>query len=69
MHICRGNKNLGKGYLPILLITLLKLNEILDAVKTRIRKMNPDYDIFIKRLHLYYDLKLVTFSIDRNKIL
>ena len=29
--------------------------------------MNPDYDIVIKRLHLYYDMKLVTFSIDRNK--
>ena len=29
--------------------------------------MNPDYDIVIKRLHLYYDMILVTFSIDRNK--
>ena len=29
--------------------------------------MNPDYDIVIKRLHLYYDMKLVTFSIDRDK--
>ena len=29
--------------------------------------MNPDYDIVIKRLHLYYVMKLVTFSIDRDK--
>ena len=29
--------------------------------------MNPDYDIVIKRLHLYYDMKLVTFGIDRDK--
>ena len=29
--------------------------------------MNPDYDIVIKRLHLNYDIKLVTFSIDRDQ--
>ena len=37
---------LAKGYLPISLVTPLKLNEILDAMKTT-RKMNPDYDIVI----------------------
>ena len=58
---------LTKGYIPILLVTPLKLKEILDMVKTTIRKMNPDYDMVIKRLHLYYDMKLVTFGIDRNK--
>ena len=26
--------------------------------------MNPDYDIVIKRLHLYYDMKLVNFGIN-----
>ena len=58
---------LAKGYLPILLITPLKLKEILDAVKTTLRKTNLNYDIVIKRLHFYYDMRLVTFSIDRNK--
>ena len=58
---------LTKGYLSILLATPLKLKDILDAVKMAVRKMNPDYDIVSKRLHLYYDMKLVTFSIDRNK--
>ena len=29
--------------------------------------MNPDYDIVIKRLHLYYDMKLVTFGTDRDR--
>ena len=29
--------------------------------------MNPDYDIVIKRLHLYYDMKLVPFRIDRKR--
>ena len=58
---------LAKGYLPISLITLLKLKEILHAVQTAIRKTNPVYDIVIKRLHLYYDMKLVTFGIDQDK--
>ena len=30
-------------------------------------KTNPDYDTVIKRLHLYYDMKLVTFRIDRSR--
>ena len=48
---------LAKGYLPILLITPLKLKEILSEVKIVIRKRNQDYDLVIKRLHLYYDMK------------
>ena len=60
---------LAKGYLPISLITPSKLREILNDVKTAIRKTNPDYDLVIDRLHLYYDMKLVTFGIDKVKIL
>ena len=58
---------LAKGYLPISLLTPSKLQEILGAVQIAICKTNLDYDIVIKRLHLYYDMKLVTFSIDRNR--
>ena len=32
-----------------------------------VKKTNPDYDLVIKRLHLYYDMKLVTFGTDNNK--
>ena len=57
-----------KGYLPISLLSLLNLQEILREVKKKaIQTMNPDYDIVIKRLHLYYDMKLVTFGIDRDR--
>ena len=67
LHIhAKAIRILTKGYLPILFITPIKLKEILDAVKTTIQKTNPDYDLVIKRLHLYYDLKLVTFGIDRG---
>ena len=58
---------LVKGYLPILLITPLKLQEILNSIEEMLTKTNPDYDIVIKRLHLYYDMKLVTFRIERNR--
>ena len=57
---------LAKGYLPISLNTLYKLQEILNSVKETLTKSNPDYDIVCKRLHLHYDMKLVTFDIDRN---
>ena len=58
---------LAKGYLPILHITPLKLQEILDSDKETLIKTNPAYDIVIKRLHLYYDMKLVTFGIDKKR--
>ena len=58
---------LAKGYLPISFITALRLQGILDEVKTAIQKTKPDYDIIINRLHLYYDMKLVTFGIEKTK--
>ena len=58
---------LAKGYLPISLITPLKLQDILNSINETLTKTNPDYDIGINRLHLYYDVKLVTFRIDRNR--
>ena len=58
---------LTKGYLPISLITFSKLEEILNKVKLAIRNTNPDYDLVKDRLHLYYDMKLVTFGIDKER--
>ena len=56
-----------KGYLPISLLPPSKLQEILDKVKKAAQITNPNYDIVIKRLHLYYDMKLVTFGIDEYR--
>ena len=58
---------LAKGYLPISFITPLKLKEILNEVRITVQKTNPDYDLVIKRLNLYYDMKLVTFGIVHDK--
>ena len=40
---------LAKGYLPILLVTQLKLQQIISLVKEMLIKTNPDYDIVIKK--------------------
>ena len=58
---------LVKGYLPISLVTPSKLKEILNGVKNVTQKTNVDYDLVIDRLHLYYDMQLITFSIDKDK--
>ena len=58
---------LAKVYLPISLVTPSKLREILNEVKEALQKTNPDYDLVIDRLHLYYDMQLVTFGINKDK--
>ena len=58
---------LSKGYLPISLITPPQLEEILSNVKTAIRKTNQDFDLVIDRLHLYYNIQLVMFGIDKER--
>ena len=68
LHIyAKAIKILAKVYLPISLIIPLRLQGILDEVKTALLKTNPDYDILIKRLHLYYDMKLGISGIYKDK--
>ena len=55
------------GYLPNTLLSPSKLKEILSEVKTALQTSNPDYDLMIDTLHLYYDMQLVTFGIDKDK--
>ena len=53
LHIyAKAVRILAKGYLPISLVTPLKLKEILDSVKETLIKTNPDYDIVIKKTTL-----------------
>ena len=66
-HLCiyaLAIRILAKGYLPNTLITPVKLKEILNEVRKTLQATNPDYDLVIDRLHLYYDMQLVTFGID-----
>ena len=57
---------LAKGYLPTTLITTSKLQEILAEVTKSLQQTNPDYALVLDRLHLYYNMQLVTFGIDRK---
>ena len=57
---------LANGYLPNTLIKPEKLQEILTEVKKSLQITNPDYELVLDRLHLYYDMQLVTFSIDKD---
>ena len=43
------------------------MKEILNEVEIAVRTSNPDYDLVIKRLHLYYDMKLLMFGIDKDR--
>ena len=58
---------LSQGYLPIALIPQSKVEAILQQVKTALAKTNKNYDLVLNILYLYYDIKLVTFGIDRDK--
>ena len=58
---------LSKGYLPITLFSPSKLDVILQKVREAVQIKNRDYDLVIKRLYLYYDMKLVTFGIDDQR--
>ena len=62
---------LSRGYLPMSLLPPSKLNIILEKVREVVQINNRDYDLVIKRLYLYYDMKLVIFGIDyqRNLII
>ena len=57
---------LAKGYLPNTLLKPAKLQEILTEVKKTLQITNPDYDLVLDRLHLYYDMPLITFGIDKD---
>ena len=57
---------LAKGYLPNTLITPRKLQKILSQVKKSLLTTNPDCTLVLYRLHLSYDMQLVTFGIDSN---
>ena len=57
---------LAKGCLPNILIKPAKLQEILTEVKKTLQITNSDYDLVLDRSHLFYDMPLVTFGIDKD---
>ena len=56
----------AKGYLPTTLLIPRELQGILAEVKKSLQYTNPDYTLVLDRLHLYYDMQLVTFGINKD---
>ena len=61
-------RNLAKLFTNLSYITN-KITRNSKCSSITLHKTNPDYDLLIKRFHLYYDMKLVTFGIDRDQTL
>ena len=57
---------LSKGYLLTTLIPPNKLQDILAEVRRSLHQTNPEYKLVFDKLHVYYDMPLVTFGVDRN---
>ena len=57
---------LTKSYLPSTLIPPSRLQYILAEVKRSLQQTNPDYTLVFERLHLYYNMPLVTFGVNRD---
>ena len=47
---------LAKGYLPNTLIKPKRLQEILTEVQRSLHITNPDYNLVLDKLHLYYNM-------------
>ena len=43
------------------------MNKILQEIKVALQTTNRDYELVIKRLYIYYDMKLVIFCIDNQR--
>ena len=56
-----------KDTIPKTLVPLSKLRKVLNKVRKTLQITNPDYDLVIDRLHLYYDMQLVSFGMDKDK--
>ena len=67
VHICICNKNFGKRISTKYFDNTIKIKRILNEVRNTFKVTNPNYDLVIDRLHLYYDMQLVTIGIDKDK--
>ena len=57
----------SKGYLLISLLPPSKLAKILHEVMPVLSKTNKNYDLVLKGMYKYHDMKLVTFGIDQDR--
>ena len=65
--VCQCDKSSFEGLFANFSFAPMKLQKILKEATKAIQISKPDYDIVIKRLHLYYDMKLNTFGINEER--
>ena len=63
----KAKRIFSKGYLPISLLPLSKLHGILSEIKEVLLIKNKNYDLVLLHLYFYFDMKLVTFGIDKKE--
>ena len=66
MYLCFSHQNTSKRIFANTLIKPKRLQEILTEVQKSLHSTNPDYNLVLDRVHLYYDMQLVTFDIDKD---
>ena len=59
-------ETLSKGYLPSHLISHDQLAQISRSALLMVKKTNPEYDLALPHITSYYDMKLVTFGVDKQ---
>ena len=64
--LLKGIATFGQGTLPRELVSNTRLCTMLEEVRSMIRKQFPDYELADNSILHYHDMKLVTFSIDRE---
>ena len=64
--LLKGIATLGQGKLPRELVSDTRLWSMLKEVRSMIWKKFPDYELANNSILHYHDMKLVTFSIDRE---
>ena len=66
-NVCQGDKSSLKGLFDHFSFGTTKIARNSRWSQKGFQITNPDYDRVIKRFHLYYDLRLITFGIDEER--
>ena len=59
-------ETLSMGYLPMELFPVSQLTNMTKTAINMVRKSHPDYVLAITKITHYYDMKLVTFAVDKE---
>ena len=57
---------LSTGHSPITLISPIQLEHMLHQVQEALQKTYPNYNLLFTDFYYYYDIKLVSFSYDKD---